>query len=97
MANSGICWNLQDPVASIIINIISHKEESDWLFFSFLDLNIFEDEVGISKNESCSLENITFNPVFKDGASFKRSSSLVFSDSRKSTCLNVEGNVTNAC
>ncbi|KAF6133430.1 TOG array regulator of axonemal microtubules 1 [Phyllostomus discolor] len=49
------------------------------------NLNIFEDEVGISKNESCSLENITFNPVFKEGASFKRSSSLVFSDSREAS------------
>lgn len=49
------------------------------------NLNIFEDEVGISKNESCSLENITFNPVFKDGATFKRSSSLVFSDSREAS------------
>ncbi|XP_053512791.1 TOG array regulator of axonemal microtubules protein 1 isoform X5 [Artibeus jamaicensis] len=49
------------------------------------NLNIFEDEVGISKNESCSLENITFNPLFKDGASFKRSSSLVFSDSGESS------------
>ena len=97
MANSGICWNLQDPVASITINIISHKVEVGWLFFSFLDLNIFEDEVGISKNESCSLENITFNPLFKDGASFKRSSSLVFSDSGKSAYWNVKSNVTNAC
>ncbi|XP_036202680.1 TOG array regulator of axonemal microtubules protein 1 isoform X5 [Myotis myotis] len=45
------------------------------------NLNIFGDEVGISKNESSSLENITFNPPLKGGASLKRSPSLVFSDS----------------
>lgn len=41
------------------------------------NLNIFGDEVVISKNESSSLENITL----KGGASLKRSPSLVFSDS----------------
>ncbi|XP_036314118.1 TOG array regulator of axonemal microtubules protein 1 isoform X4 [Pipistrellus kuhlii] len=45
------------------------------------NLNIFGDEMGISKNESSSLENITFNPQLKTGANLKRSPSLVFSDS----------------
>lgn len=45
------------------------------------NLNIFGDNVGISKNEDSSLENITFNPPLKGGASLKRSPSLVFSDS----------------
>ncbi|XP_011374491.1 TOG array regulator of axonemal microtubules protein 1 isoform X1 [Pteropus vampyrus] len=44
-------------------------------------LNIFGDEVGISKNESSSLENNAFNPALKGGVGLKRSPSLVFSDS----------------
>ncbi|XP_036109132.1 TOG array regulator of axonemal microtubules protein 1 isoform X4 [Molossus molossus] len=45
------------------------------------NLNIFGDEVGISKHESSSLENITYNPPLKGGASLRRSPSSVFSDS----------------
>ncbi|XP_076982978.1 TOG array regulator of axonemal microtubules protein 1 isoform X2 [Tamandua tetradactyla] len=45
------------------------------------NLNIFGDEVGISKNEISPLENIAFSPPLKGGATFKRSPSLVFSDS----------------
>ncbi|KAF3831183.1 hypothetical protein GH733_002421 [Mirounga leonina] len=44
------------------------------------NLNIFGDEVGISKNESSPLENIAFSPQLKGGTCLKRSS-LVFSDS----------------
>nr|XP_019607273.1 PREDICTED: crescerin-1 isoform X3 [Rhinolophus sinicus] len=45
------------------------------------NLNNFGDKVGVTKNESSSLENIAFNPPLKGGASLKRSPSLVFSDS----------------
>uniref|UniRef100_A0A671EC94 TOG array regulator of axonemal microtubules protein 1 n=1 Tax=Rhinolophus ferrumequinum TaxID=59479 RepID=A0A671EC94_RHIFE len=45
------------------------------------NLNNFGDKAGVTKNESSSLENIAFNPPLKGGASLKRSSSLVFSDS----------------
>ncbi|XP_019665032.2 TOG array regulator of axonemal microtubules protein 1 isoform X3 [Ailuropoda melanoleuca] len=45
------------------------------------NLNIFGDEVGISKNESSPLENIAFSPPLKGGTCLKRSPSLVFSDS----------------
>ncbi|XP_030880441.1 TOG array regulator of axonemal microtubules protein 1 isoform X2 [Leptonychotes weddellii] len=46
------------------------------------NLNIFGDEVGISKNESSPLENIAFSPQLKGGTCLKRSPpSLVFSDS----------------
>ncbi|XP_037690845.1 TOG array regulator of axonemal microtubules protein 1 [Choloepus didactylus] len=49
------------------------------------NLNIFGDEVGISKNESSSFENIAFSPPLKGGATLKRSPSLVFSDSSEVT------------
>nr|XP_017525746.2 TOG array regulator of axonemal microtubules protein 1 isoform X3 [Manis javanica] len=57
------------------------KEQNPWEQFKHTDLNVFGDEVGISKNECSLLANIAFSPPLKAGTSLKRSASLVFSDS----------------
>ncbi|XP_036737245.2 TOG array regulator of axonemal microtubules protein 1 isoform X4 [Manis pentadactyla] len=58
-----------------------NKEQNPWEQFKHTDLNVFGDEVGISKNECSLLANIAFSPPLKAGTSLKRSASLVFSDS----------------
>ncbi|XP_019480339.1 PREDICTED: crescerin-1 isoform X2 [Hipposideros armiger] len=59
------------------------KEQNPWerMKHTGTEKMASENDVGVSKKESSSLENIAFNPPLKGGASLKRSPSLVFSDS----------------